>query len=155
VRLQKGRCDLPRVWQEAWDQVAAVHSDRSAVLRERVLVNDASCLGDPFRLGQVFRNLFDNSFAACADPVGVEVCCEEASLDGRPALRLSVRDNGPGLTPEQRLRLFQPFHTTKKHGHGLGLVITQKLIEAHGGRISVGDTTQGTEIVLLLPGIEP
>ena len=47
-----------------------------------------------------------------------------------------MRDNGPGLTPEQRQRIFEPFFTTKTKGTGLGMAIAQRIIEAHGGWIA-------------------
>jgi len=73
-------------------------------------------------------------------------------LDGRPALRIAVRDNGPGLSPEQRQRIFDPFFTTKTKGTGLGMAIAKRIIDAHGGRIAVGNVAgPGAEILLTLP----
>src|SRR5262249_17990150 len=107
---------------------------------------------DPFRLEQVFRNILDNALAACADPVNVTISCAEASLEGRPALCISVRDNGPGLTAEQRQRIFEPFFTTKTKGTGLGMAIAQCIVEAHGGHIGVGASEgRGAEILITLP----
>jgi two-component system sensor kinase FixL len=69
-----------------------------------------------------------------------------------PAVRVVVRDNGPGLTREQRERLFEPFFTTKSRGTGLGMAICKRIVDAHGGRIEVGSTNgTGAEIVLILP----
>ena len=53
--------------------------------------------------------------------------------NGRSAVRVSVEDDGPGLTAEQQVRLFDPFYTTKAGGMGLGLAITRRVVEAHGG----------------------
>jgi hypothetical protein len=73
-------------------------------------------------------------------------------LEGQPALRIDVRDNGPGLSAEQRQRIFEPFFTTKTKGTGLGMAIAQRIIEAHGGQITVGTPPdRGAEIQLLLP----
>jgi two-component system sensor kinase FixL len=103
----------------------------------------------------VFRNLLDNSFAACAGTVKMTVACQDADLSGRPALRVSVRDNGPGLSQEQRERLFEPFFTTKARGTGLGTTIAKRIIEAHGGRIAAGEAAPGTEILFWLPRDSP
>ncbi len=81
----------------------------------------------------------------------MELTCHEADLGGRPALRVAVRDNGPGLTEEQRRRIFEPFYTTKAHGTGLGMAIARRIIEAHGGTIAVGGAGPGAEFVITLP----
>ena len=72
--------------------------------------------------------------------------------DGQPGLRVAVRDNGPGLTPEQRQRIFEPFFTTKTKGTGLGMAIAKRIVEAHGGQIAVGaGAGPGAEILITLP----
>src|SRR5262249_49223994 len=110
------------------------------------------CWVDPFRLEQVFRNIFENALAACKDPVEIDIRCCEASLLGRPAVLVAVCDNGPGLTAEQRQRLFEPFFTTKTKGTGLGMAIARRIIEAHGGEITAGaDAGRGAEIRITLP----
>ena len=50
---------------------------------------------------------------------------------------LEVKDTGVGLTEEERLRLFTPYYTTKRHGTGLGLAIVQSIVSDHKGRITV------------------
>jgi signal transduction histidine kinase len=63
-----------------------------------------------------------------------------------------VRDNGPGLAPEMRERLFEPYATTKPEGTGLGLAIVERIVVEHGGEISYRDATGGgAEFVLTLP----
>jgi signal transduction histidine kinase len=52
-----------------------------------------------------------------------------------PEVVIAVRDSGPGLEPESRERLFETFYTTKPQGLGLGLTISRRIIEAHGGRL--------------------
>ena len=112
---------------------------------------DLCCAVDVFRLEQVFRNILENALAACRDPVEVAIRCGETLLDGQPAVCVAIRDNGPGLNPEQRQRIFEPFFTTKTKGTGLGMAIAQRILEAHEGQITVGDAGPGAEIVLLLP----
>jgi PAS domain S-box-containing protein len=153
VTLQPSTCDLRQVWRRAWEQLHYIHQCRAGVLQETVGAVDLTCTADAFRLEQVFRNLLENALAACGDPFWIEIAFVETDLDGQAALRLAVRDNGPGLNAEQRRRVFEPFYTTKAQGIGLGMAICRRLVEAHGGRITVGDDAPngGAEIVILLP----
>jgi signal transduction histidine kinase len=152
VHLDRRACDLAPVWREAWAQAVARAGPRDAALAEDGCDPGPVCHADPFRLGQVFWNLFANALDASPDPVRVTVACGETTLDGRPAVRVAVRDNGPGFSAEQRGRAFEPFQTTKPAGTGLGLPISQRLVEAHGGRITLGDAAGGgAEVVLVLP----
>jgi PAS domain S-box-containing protein len=151
-QLKIGPCDVREVWRQAWEQVRAVHPTKEAALVETVETADCHCAGDCFRLGQVFRNVLENAFAACADAVRVEVRCTDAECAGRPAVCVAVRDNGPGLSAEARQRLFEPFYTTRPGGSGLGMVIARRVVDAHGGSIEVGDAgPPGAEILVTLP----
>jgi hypothetical protein len=100
---------------------------------------------------QVFRNLLENSLAACSDPVDIEIICKESVHDDQTSIDVTVRDNGPGFGPDQRERAFSPFFTTKPKGTGLGMAIAQRIVEAHGGSIAVGgDEGFGAEIHISL-----
>ncbi len=65
---------------------------------------------------------------------------------------LSIRDTGPGLTPEQRTKLFEPFYTTKQTGTGLGLAVSYGIVEKHGGTIEVeSEPGRGATFTIRLP----
>ncbi|MDF3066710.1 MAG: histidine kinase, partial [Polyangiaceae bacterium] len=67
-------------------------------------------------------------------------------------LVLSVTDNGPGIAPEMRGRLFEPYATTKAEGTGLGLAIVERIVVEHGGEITAGDAPGGgASFVVKLP----
>jgi signal transduction histidine kinase len=152
VRLDREVWDLSGVWRQAWANLALQREGRAATLEEKTGDLDLQCTADHFRLEQVFRNIFDNALAACPSPVRIEVECAAANLEGQPGLRITVRDNGPGLTTEQQQRIFEPFYTTKTKGTGLGMAIAKRLVEAHGGRLSAGcSPSGGAEIVIVLP----
>ena len=100
-------------------------------------------VGDPLRLGQVLTNLANNA-VKFTDTGEIVVATEVVSRDqDRVTLKFSVRDTGIGLTPEQIGRLFQAFSqadtsTTRKYGGtGLGLTISQRLVDLMGGKIWV------------------
>jgi two-component system sensor histidine kinase PilS (NtrC family) len=105
--------------------------------------------GDPDQLRRVLDNLLQNAWEAGGD--GVRVRLEvNAADDARVALRFE--DNGPGIPAEELTRLFQPFHTTKDGGTGLGLALVHRIIEAHGGEIRVESSPgAGAAFTFVLP----
>ena len=152
IRIDASPCDPAPVWREVWADLTASAARKDARLEEDISEGgDHIILADGFRLAQVFRNLLENALAACSDPVRVVISCRDAELGGRPALRIGVRDNGPGFTDEQRRRLFEPFFTTKLKGTGLGLSIVRRIVEAHGGRVEAAAPPTGAEILFTLP----
>jgi len=112
--------------------------------------------GDSVRITQVLLNLLEN--AAKYAPAGTPIVVE-GRTDGGMVL-VSVRDSGPGLTPEQAARVFDKFYrvdaglTRETEGTGLGLAICRGVVEAHGGRIIVDSTPgQGCTFTVILPAI--
>jgi PAS domain S-box-containing protein len=156
LKLERQRHSIRFIWRQAWANLADQRQGRTALLREECDGVDLDGSVDAFRLEQVFRNVLENALAACADPVEITVVCSAGQLEGQPALRIAVRDNGPGLGAEQRQRIFEPFYTTKTKGTGLGMAIARRIVEAHGGLIAVGTPAgPGAEIQLLLPRGNP
>jgi two-component system sensor kinase FixL len=115
------------------------HSD--AVLRQsRVSVDVAPdlppVLGDRIELQQVVLNLLVNALDAMNDcPVPERVVSVGAARNGQDAVEVAVRDRGTGVSTGDLERIFEPFHTTKRHGLGIGLSISRTIIAAHGGRL--------------------
>jgi signal transduction histidine kinase len=99
---------------------------------------------DDVLLRQAFSNLLRNAIEAC-QPSGVtpRVRVEGALDTAQNQTRVSVHDNGPGLDPNARDRIFRPFFTTKKTGTGLGLALVQKIVVTHNGRITAGSSPAG------------
>lgn len=151
IVLQRRQSDLTTIWRQAWQVVQSRNPERGATLRETIESPELPHgLFDAFRLEQVFRNLFENSFAACGECVEVEIDCRRSPHDER-AVRIVVRDHGPGMTAAQREKLFQPFFTTKATGTGLGLAISRRLLEAHQGTICAVESDTGAVFEILLP----
>jgi two-component system, LuxR family, sensor kinase FixL len=152
IKLENIPCDLCTIWRESWAHLEVARTDKRAVLHESLDGVDLRCNGDPFRLDQLFRNLLDNALAAGSPPVTIEVSAAAARLDGQPAIRISLRDDGPGISLEQRMKIFDPFFTTKAKGTGLGLAIARRVVEAHGGQITIGDADgPGAVFIITLP----
>lgn len=91
---------------------------------------------DPLRIEQVARNLLLNAIQACPPGGRVEMSADEKGF--------RVLDNGVGISNEFMQRLFTPFSTSKVDGTGLGLCNVKKIVDAHGGFISVDQLTPGT-----------
>src|SRR5262249_18718232 len=102
------------------------------------------------QLVQVFLNLLLNAGDATGKGGRIEVRARE----GDGWLEITVRDDGPGIAPEDAARLFQPYFTTKKHGTGLGLFVTRKLVADHGGTVDFSSRPgEGTTFRVLLPAV--
>jgi signal transduction histidine kinase len=114
--------------------------------------------GDPEQLRRAVVNLVANALDALEQgrtpSPRLDVALGE-NLAGTEVW-LRVRDNGPGLDAEALAKLFRPFHTTKDGGTGLGLALTRKLVEAHGGSIEAhSEPGAGAEFVITLPKERP
>jgi two-component system, OmpR family, sensor kinase len=108
-------------------------------------VTDVTLEADPDRLAQVIHNLAQNAVAHTPEGGLVRL---SAAANGR-YVRFAVEDNGPGIPPDQRGRIFDRFHRTDLSraratgGSGLGLAIARALVEAHGGHIRAGESPEG------------
>jgi signal transduction histidine kinase len=93
-------------------------------------------------------NLVLNSIQAIEDKG--EIVVEFRQSDALS--QISVRDSGKGITPEEMKKIFEPYYSTKTFGVGLGLTITKRLVEEHGGKISISsEVGKGTEMTVEVP----
>lgn len=144
--------DLGGLMEEAWDQLAAQRGLRDATIEIRADETDVRCPVDHFQMLQAFRNILENSLAAAPDPVRITVTFAPGQPEERDALRVAVRDNGPGIPADRVHSVFDEFFTTKTRGTGLGLAIVKRIIEAHGGHVRVNaDYRAGAELLVTLP----
>ena len=107
-----------------------------------------SVKGDAAALEQVFLNLLLNAAQAqgSGGRAGVRIDTRDAHV------RLAVWDDGPGIPPEDRTKVLDPFYSTKEEGTGLGLAIAQRIVAAHGGDLHVQSTPDGgTTVSVRLP----
>ncbi len=94
-------------------------------------------------------NLFINALEATGE--GGMISISTASIRGR--VILNVKDNGEGITPELSDRIFEPFHSTKSDGTGLGLTYVQQIVKEHQGEIKIeSHHGHGTSVTISLPG---
>ncbi|TWT51234.1 Sensor protein ZraS [Rubripirellula amarantea] len=150
IHLHRQEVHLDQIWVKAWGHLSPELKIESTLT---VAPNDfpLRCYVDPMRMVQVFRNLFENSIAACSGKSNITIRLEKASRGPVKCVRIFVTDDGPGLTECQLAQLFEPFFTTKPEGTGLGLAIVRRIIDAHGGRVYAGDNSEGATFVIELP----
>ncbi len=113
---------------------------------------------EPTQIQQVLLNLCNNAWQAMPGHQGrIEITLDPATLDGRPWARLSVRDDGAGMSAALRERIFEPFFTPPGAGQGtgLGLSMVHGIVTSHGGRIEVSSVVgHGTIFEIWLPVVE-
>lgn len=161
IKLDRQPCNLAHVWRDAWSHLELMRQKKNVELREELSQANLTCDIDWFQMGQVFRNILENAISASVSPSlsddesprpgRIAIKVRESSMNGQAGLEIFVRDNGPGIPPAVKERIFDPFFTTKTKGTGLGMAIAKRIVEAHGGRISVGESSPGAEIVIALP----
>src|SRR5215472_4530645 len=91
---------------------------------------------------QVFTNLLMNACEAMGDQGG-ELKVRVQSAPEGSSVMVEIEDSGPGVPPELKEQIFNPFFTTKKTGVGLGLAIVSKIVDAHGGRLTLSGRAGG------------
>ncbi|TXR46989.1 sensor histidine kinase [Phyllobacterium endophyticum] len=131
-----GHVNLNEVLEET---VALVHREidiNRVSLHFALATNLPQVTGDRVQLQQVILNLVLNAIQAMSQTTENirELLIE--SIGDEQAAHVKIHDNGPGLTPETRKKLFSPFYTTKPEGMGMGLSICRSIVAAHGGSIT-------------------
>ncbi|BDG03625.1 sensor histidine kinase [Anaeromyxobacter oryzae] len=134
--------DLAELAGEAARGSAALHPGLSVTVAVGAL---PPVRADPARLRQVLANLLAN--AAQAGARSVELRGELAGGE----VRLAIQDDGPGIDPGVRDRLFEAFASAREGGTGLGLAVSRRLVERHGGSLALAAGGPGTTFELRLP----
>ena len=145
--------DLRPYVEDLWDGMSLT-ADRHFELGS---ILDGTLQADPDRLAQALRNLVRNAIEHTANPDGlVRLDVEQIATD---RVRFAVADDGPGIPPDQRERIFDRFHRTDSArdrasgGTGLGLAIVRAIAQAHAGHVTAGERPGGgAKVELELPG---
>ena len=147
--------DLPSLVSETQTLLAGYLQDKH--ITWQVVPPDASLLaqykveGVPEQLKQVFLNICLNAIDAM-EPAGGRLTIDFKFSTADNQVGICFRDTGPGLPPEVKAKLFEPFTTTKEKGLGLGLVICYDIIQKHHGRIEVeSNPGEGAVFIVWLP----
>ncbi len=173
LRPKLTHCSAHRLFEEAADSCASVARTLGITIDDAYLESpDRMIHADNALFHQALVNIIRNALEAAADgshrdrPI-VRLSLKDRSLltdDRRRSRMLAFRivDSGPGIAPEVRDRIFNPFFTTRDAGTGLGLAIVHRILDAHDGRITIADredpaldqqdrTLGGAAVDLLIP----
>ena len=150
-KFERSEFDLNEVVTDV-ESIMRAEARRRGVALEIRLAPALAIMGDRVQMQQVLINLVLNAMDAVADvPESQRTIAVAVAREGGNAV-LTVRDRGRGIAPEHRMKLFDSFFSTKHNGMGLGLSITRRIVDAHGGRIRVESTPgEETTFVVELP----
>jgi len=148
IALQLSRFEVDGFLRDAIGHVAVSPGDLT--LSVQVSPSGLTAVADPARLRQVVVNLVDN--AVRHSPAGGRVTVQACAV-GQSGLWLEVRDEGPGIPPAERERVFERFTrgATSDGGTGLGLAIARWAVDLQGGHIAVADAGPGCRISVTIP----
>ncbi len=139
------------ILREVIKGVGAMAAQNGVDLKTTISDGDSTLIGDAVQISRAVQNVILNAVQASAEKKGsVLVDCTQKDF----YVDIRVEDNGPGITPAQMTKIFDPYFTTKqgKSGTGLGLYITKKVVEDHNGSIKVDSTPDvGTTFTIRLP----
>jgi signal transduction histidine kinase len=152
---QLAPCDLPAMLQDTVTLVEKQAHTQAIRIDMEVAPDVGELQADAGQLKTCFLNILTNAVQAM--PLGGAIHIHAARIasdaNGHPGLvEIRFADTGPGIPPADREKVFAPYFSTKTTGFGLGLAITRKVVEDHGGRIQVESAEpSGTVMVLQLP----
>lgn len=150
---QLASCDLWETLRQAVGVVEKQAHQQDVTIKTDLRADAPVLRADAAQLKTCFLNVLTNAIQAM--PRGGEVRVTAACLPPNGAsgsVELRFADTGSGIPPQDREKIFAPFYSTKPTGFGLGLAITRKIIEDHGGHIQVAESSQrGTVMVIELP----
>jgi signal transduction histidine kinase len=131
---------------EALEVLRPQLEEQRIAVREDLRASDDIVRGDAEQLKGVFLNLFLNAAEAMPDGGTLRIATESRKATGElgaRAVRVRVADEGPGVPPELREKIFEPFFSTKAEGTGFGLVLAQHAVEEHSGRLTLEENEVG------------
>ena len=148
IELQRTKVELNRICEDLVDFFWPQAQLGRVQLRLKRAPTDVNVMADERLLKQAVLNLLLNGVQAMTN--GGELIL--AVSDGSDAAIIDVIDTGSGIEPEAISRIFDAYYSTKKSGTGLGLAMTRRIAEEHGGRVSVtSEVGKGSDFSLHLP----
>jgi len=152
--LQRELVDVNEVVREMIVLLRGEATRHNILIRTELAADLPQVMGDRVQLHQVMMNLIMNSIEAMKDADGTRELAIKSQRAEDEQLLVSVSDTGVGLPPQQTDQIFNAFFTTKLHGTGMGLSISQSIVESHGGRLwAAGNSPRGASLHFSLPTV--
>jgi len=154
-RLDEEKCQLYSIHEGIDSSLILLHNklkNRIKIRKEYGDLKEIECF--PGKLNQVIMNILSNSIQAIEGKGEISI----QTISSGIGVKIIIKDNGKGMTPEVKKHIFEPFFTTKEvgKGTGLGLSISFGIIEQHNGDIDViSEPGKGTEFIISLPKTQP
>jgi two-component system, NtrC family, sensor histidine kinase HydH len=153
TKLERGEYEVARILDPVVEAVAVKGRGRGVEVSYGRADRDVAASADGQRLRQVFANVMENALEAI-DPRRADGRVIVNLLGERDRAVVEVIDNGAGIALEDREKIFLPFFTTKPSGTGLGMAIVKKIVDLHGGDISIDSAAgRGTRVRISLPAV--
>jgi signal transduction histidine kinase len=146
--LQHKSISVSSILREVIKGIDAMAAQSGVELKAEICADPCTLLGDALQIKRAIQNVIINAVQASAEKKGsVRIACTRKDF----YVDVRIEDDGPGITPAQMNKIFDPYFTTKqaKSGTGLGLYITKKVVEDHNGSIKV-ESTPGTGSVFTI-----
>ena len=122
ITLDRQTCHFADIWRQAWREVASLNKEKQLHLDEPADGKIPQGNVDPFKLRQVFRNIFENAIQASPNGAHISIACQSGKLAGKESVRIAIRDRGPGIPSHLRTAhsgsLFH--HQGERHRIGAG-----------------------------------
>jgi len=150
VKIKPQSMNLSALIDDSIKLIENQAAEKGIAIKTRNSIRDTQIMVDPDRLNQVLLNVYLNALESMDS--GGELKIELSSNSEADGIDINISDTGCGISPEDLLKIFDPYYTTKSSGTGLGLAIAHNIIETIGGQIVVeSHPDQGTTFRIIIP----
>ncbi len=150
IKIQKEILDINMLLEDVVDQFELILKEKNIELKTNISQDEVFVEGDYNRLNQVLINMIKNSVEALDNQNKPLININYEIIDNN--FKIIIKDNGSGISEEDLKRIKEPFYTTKKNGTGLGVSLSQEIIEAHNGTLDYfSKKNKGTKVIITLP----
>lgn len=145
--IQFERCDLSKITQQTIKRLQGLHP---IIIEFNSDAKQLEVMGDPSLIERALQNLIINAQRFATKQISIDLVSHNKTI------ALTVTDDGPGVATEDQLKIFEPFYRGRvmqnvNKGHGLGLAIIKRIMERHGGHISLSSQAKQTQFTLSWP----